>query len=94
MVCVDDGLVDGDGVERFVLGRLLLALRAPLAEAAAARPREHAAKLLTSQKSIIVLSFDYVLLSHIQEEYYLQQDPLIQIVLIVNFLFVLSQLLI
>ena len=49
------GLVDGDGVERFVLGRLLLALRAPLAEAAAARPREDAAKLLRAQEGVFYL---------------------------------------
>ena len=49
------GLVDGDGVERFVLGRLLLALRAPLAEAAAARPRQDAAELLRAQEGVFYL---------------------------------------
>ena len=48
-------LINSHGVERFVLGRHLLFLRAPLAEAAAARPREDAAELLTSEERVFYL---------------------------------------
>ena len=53
-------LINSHGVERFVLGRLLLALRAPLAEAPAARPRQDAAELLTSEKRVFYLIILFV----------------------------------